>query len=64
MRQIRPQTCMLKSNGTYPAFRIQIQHSVVIQIACFGNALSIEFDIERIGIVEVLDFHGLNGNPR
>ena len=41
---------------------IQIKKRVFIQIARLRDLRILELDVERICIVEILDFHGLNGN--
>src|SRR5438552_12401371 len=41
-------------------FRVQIKQGVLVQIPGLGNLSGPKLDVERVGVLEVADFHGLN----
>jgi hypothetical protein len=55
-------TCagMLKGDSADISRRIQIQDRVLIQISGFRNFPALELDVQGVGVVEILYFHGLN----
>ena len=39
---------------------IEIQNSVLVQVFRFGYFGCLELDIERVGVLEIFDVHGVN----
>jgi hypothetical protein len=60
LRNIRVLACMLHGNSGYVAMTIQIEECIFIQISCFSDLSRFELDVERICVLKVLNFHGLN----
>jgi hypothetical protein len=42
------------------ATNVDIQDCILIQVSCLSDLGSLKFDVQRIGILKVLNFHGLN----
>ncbi len=57
---IRTVAGMFKSDRANVSVWIQVQYRVFIKVFRFSNVLITEFNIQRIGILKVLHFHGLN----
>ena len=55
---IRPPTGMFKYNCADIAVGIQVRDRVFIEIFRFDHAAIAEFDVQRIGVFEALNFHG------
>ena len=51
---------MLDSDAANVSFPIQIKQCVFIQVPGFCNLSGLELDVERVGVLEILDFHALN----
>ena len=51
---------MLKSDCADVSVSVHIEQGIFIEIPGFGNAVSTELDIQRIGGFEILNFHDLN----
>jgi hypothetical protein len=49
---------LLDRDSTDVAFPIQVEQRVLVEIPGLGNFRLFELDVERIGILEVADFHG------
>jgi hypothetical protein len=51
--------CVLDSDPADLSFSINIQESVLVEVASLGDIHFPELDMQRIGILEVLNLHGL-----
>jgi hypothetical protein len=51
---------MFDSNATDVAVPINVQERVFIQIPCLGNIGSSELDVKCIGVLKILNLHGVN----
>jgi hypothetical protein len=51
---------MFDSNATDVAFSINVQECVFIEISCLGHIGGPELDVQSIGVLEILNLHGLN----
>lgn len=50
---------VLESNYANVAIGVDVEHSVCIEVFGFGDVTITKLDVQRIGVVEVFNFHGL-----
>lgn len=51
-------TCVFNSDGTDVAVSIDIQQKILVKVASFGYFGGKKFDLQRIGVLEILNLHG------
>ena len=61
VRNVCPLAGVLDGDAADVPIPVEIKQGVLIQILGFADLGGLEFDIKRIRGLEVLDFHGLNG---
>ncbi len=54
---VSPFACMFKGDCTNISLSVNIQNYVFIEIPGFDNVSVTEFNVERVRIIEVLNFH-------
>lgn len=52
-------TRVLKGNGTDVSLAVDVQRGIFIQIPGFNDVTVSKLNVERVGIIEILYFHGL-----
>jgi hypothetical protein len=60
---VGPRTGVLEGNCANVSLGIQVQYRVLVQVPGLGNRVMAEFDVKRVRLCEVFDFHGLNFHP-
>ena len=60
VRDIGPFTGVLDSNAANVSVAVEIKQGVFIQVLGFADLGRLEFDIKRVRVLEILNFHGLN----
>ena len=61
VRNVSPLAGVFDGNAANVSVAVEIKQGVLIQILGFADLGGLELDIKRIRGLEVLDFHGLNG---
>src|SRR5690606_34759427 len=59
MADVRALAGMFEGDGAHVAFRIQVEERVLVQVARLNDLPALELDVQGIGVLEVLNFHGL-----
>ena len=55
---LHPLPRMLHGNATDFALGIHVQQGVFIEIARFGHRRRSKLDVERVGVLKILNLHG------
>jgi hypothetical protein len=64
VRNIGALASVLNSNPANVALLVDVQKSILIQIPSLGDIDCPKFDIKRVGILEILNLHGLNDRSK
>jgi hypothetical protein len=59
MTDISALTRVLKGDGTDVSLAVDVEHGIFIQILGFNDVTVSKLNVERVGIIEILYFHGL-----
>jgi hypothetical protein len=58
MWNVRSISSVLNRHGADVAVLVQIKLGVLIQVPCFGHFCHFKFDVQRVGVLKILDGHG------
>ena len=60
LREVRPVFGVLDGDAANVTIPINVEQRVFIQVAGLGHFRGAKLDVQRVGVLKILDLHGLN----